>query len=358
MNRLPTFFLIVALFLVMSACRSEPTSPPTPTPTPASMTSGSSLSTGEMAMGGHDMSPVDVAGLAPASAGARGSQPLDFTLDGDTKVFTLTAQVARWSILPDIEVGAYTYNDTVPGPMIRVTAGDQVRIVVNNELPEPTSVHWHGLQIPNDQDGAAGVTQPPIQPGESYTYEYTVPETPGTFFYHSHHEPDRQQALGLYGAYLIEPKDEQQDYDVEYTVMLGEWTVLDGDTFPTMDMSGMEPNFFTINGKSYPATEQLNVKVGDQVLLRIIGSGQFIHPMHLHGQPFTIVGTDGNSVPAGAQLVKDTVLVGPGERYDVLFTARAPGKWLFHCHINHHTTNNGEEVEGGGGLMLVVNVAP
>jgi manganese oxidase len=123
-------------------------------------------------------------------------------------------------------------------------------------------------------------------------------------------------------------------------------------------MEGMEPNFFTLNGKSYPATETINAKVGEQILIRLIGSGQFIHPMHLHGQPFIIVATDGNPVPEGAQLTKDTVLIGPGERYDLLFTARAPGQWLFHCHINHHMTNDGEEEQGGGGLTMIINVTP
>jgi FtsP/CotA-like multicopper oxidase with cupredoxin domain len=309
-------------------------------------------------MGGHDMTPVDVSNAAPASADARGNQPLPFKLDGGVKVFEITPQVARWYILPDVEIGAYTYNGTLPGPMIRVTEGDRVRFVVKNMLPEPTTIHWHGLQIPNDQDGPADVTQPPIQPGETYTYEYTVPDTPGSYFYHTHYEVDRQQALGLYGAYLIEPKSPAANYAVDYTLMLGEWTVLNGRTYAAMDMDGMQPNYFTINGKSYPATDTLNIKVGDRVRLRIVGSGQFIHPMHLHGQPFKIVATDGYPVPEAAQLVKDTVLVGPGERYDVEFVARAPGKWLFHCHVNHHTTNNGAEQEGAGGLTMIINVEP
>ena len=161
---------------------------------------------GGMDMGGHDMTPVDVSGVAAASPDARGNQPLDFTLDGDVKVFVLTPQVARWYILPGVEVGAYTYNGSVPGPLIRVTEGDRVRFVVKNGLPEPTTIHWHGLQVSNDQDGPAEVTQRPIEPGETYTYEYTVPDTPGTYFYHTHYKVDRQQALGLYGAYIIEPK--------------------------------------------------------------------------------------------------------------------------------------------------------
>jgi FtsP/CotA-like multicopper oxidase with cupredoxin domain len=117
-----------------------------------------------------------------------------------------------------------------------------------------------------------------------------------------------------------------------------------------MQVDGMLPNYFTFNGKSYPATETLEAKVGDRILSRLIGSGQFIHPIHIHGGPFEIVATDGNPVPEGARLTKDTVLVGPGERYDVVWTARSPGKWLVHCHINHHVTNDGVEVDGAGGI--------
>jgi FtsP/CotA-like multicopper oxidase with cupredoxin domain len=313
---------------------------------------------GPMGMGGHDMGPVDGSDAPAAPENARGGQPLDPTLVDGVKEFKLTVEKVRWHILPNVEVVAYTYNGTVPGPEIRVTEGDRVRVIVTNNLKEPTVIHWHGMQIPNDQDGAADVTQPPIQPGETFTYAWTVPNTPGTFFYHSHFEADKQQTLGLYGALIVEAQHPTVKYDAEYTVMLGEWTIKEGKTYPAMDMEGALPNYFTINGHSYPATDTLNVKVGQRVLIRFIGSGQFIHPMHLHGQPFKLVGTDGFPVPEAAQLTKDTVLVGPGERYDVEFTARAPGKWLLHCHINHHMTNDGQEVNGGGGLVMIVNVTP
>jgi FtsP/CotA-like multicopper oxidase with cupredoxin domain len=302
------------------------------------------------------MRPVDVANAPSAPAFARGQQPLEYKVVDGVKEFRLIPQIVRWSILPTVQVGAYSYNGTVPGPLVRLTVGERVRFLVENRLPEPTSVHWHGLQVPNSQDGAAGVTQAPIQPGEVFRYEWTVPQTPGTYFYHSHFQADRQQALGLYGVIIIDPPGAAPKPDVDVPILLGEWTVTEMGTLPAMDLDGMKPNFFTINGKSYPETEAINVKVGQRVRLRLVGSGQFIHPMHLHGQPFKIVATDGNPVPEGAQLTKDTVLVGPGERYDVEFVARAPGKWLFHCHINHHTTNNGAEEQGGGGLTMIINV--
>ena len=181
-----------------------------------------------------------------------------------------------------------------------------MRFNVTNNLPEPTSVHWHGLVVPNAMDGPADITQAPIQPGATFTYEFTAQQT-GTFFYHSHKEPDRQQALGMYGALIIDPKDPASvpDHDVEYTIQLQEWLEREGYTFPAMLMEGGLPNYFTINGKAYPATDVIQMKVGQKLLLRFIGSSNnFIHPMHVHGGPFTIVATDGNPVPPAAQIQK------------------------------------------------------
>jgi manganese oxidase len=307
--------------------------------------------------GGHVMGPVEPGSAPMAAPEARGNQPLEPRLVDGVKEFDLTVAPVQWHILPEVMVTAFAYNGQVPGPLLQVSPGDHVRIHVKNELPEPTSVHWHGLSIDNDQDGAAGFTQEPIQPGETFTYDYTVPDTPGTYFYHSHLAADRQQPLGLYGALIIEDAKAPPLADADYIVELGEWRVNDGKTYPAMAFDGMLPNFFTINGKSYPATETVKAKVGDRLLFRFVGSGQFIHPMHIHGGPFEIVATDANPVPAGARYTKDTVLVGPGERYDVVWTALKPGKWLLHCHIAHHTTNDGAEVNGAGGLVMVIDVS-
>ena len=137
-------------------------------------------------------------------------------------------------------------------------------------------------------------------------------------------------------------------------MMLSEARVVDGETYPAMPMAGMEPNYFLINGKAFPATETISIKQGDRVRIRFMGIGQLVHPMHLHGMPFKIVATDGYPVPEAAQLTKDTVLVSPGERYDVEFIASEPGHWMLHCHILHHTTNDGAEP---GGLMMMFDVA-
>ena len=295
-----------------------------------------------------------------APAGARGDRPLEPKIEDGVKVFDMDVSVIEWNILPDEQVEAYAFNQQVPGPRIRVTEGDRVRINVTNNLPEPTSIHWHGMILPNHMDGAADVTQKPIAPGKTFTYEFTAKEA-GTYFYHSHKEPDRQQGLGMYGALIIDPKDPSRDaaydYDKEMVVQLQEWLERDGYTYPAMTMEGALPNYFTINGKSYPETETVNMEVGQRLRIRFIGSNNnFVHPMHVHGGPFEIVETDGNVVPEEARLLKDTVNVGPGERYDVIWEARRPGKWLLHCHIPHHTTNDNTEQEGGGGLMVLINV--
>jgi FtsP/CotA-like multicopper oxidase with cupredoxin domain len=295
-----------------------------------------------------------------APEGARGDRTLEPRIAEDgTKVFDLNVSVIEWNILPYEQVMAYAFNRQVPGPRIRITEGDRVRINVQNDLPESTTVHWHGLILPNKMDGPADITQEPIEPGESFAYEFTANQA-GTFFYHSHDGPDRQQGLGMYGALIIDPKKEPESmpaYDKEAVVQLQEWTERNGYTFPSMIMEGALPNFFTINGKSYPSTETIKMKVGEKLRVRFIGSNNnFVHPMHIHGGPFEIVATDGEPVPESAQIEKDTVNVGPGERYDVIWTAREPGKWLLHCHIPHHTTNDNVEEKGGGGLTQIINV--
>lgn len=304
--------------------------------------------------------PDDVTYEAPADA--RGDLLLRARMVDGIKVFDLEASVIEWSILSEQSVEAYAFNRQVPGPRIRVTQGDRVRINVTNQLPEETSVHWHGLILPNGMDGASDVTQEPIAPGETFTYEFEAAHA-GTYFYHSHHEPDRQQGLGLYGALIVDPRprsrNEAYDYDKEIVIQLQEWLERDGYTYPAMMMEGALPNFFTLNGKAYPDTGRITLEVGERLRVRFIGSqNNFIHPMHIHGGPFEIVETDGYPVPEGARLVKDTVNVGPGERYDVIWKARHPGTWLLHCHIPHHTTNDNTEIHGGGGLMTVIEVTP
>lgn len=358
------WFLALSLFaIILAACspQSSTSAPQQNTGTAANpiessgmgmsatATPGSMMTTNPAAA--HMMEPISGSNVQPATE-ATGGQPLAYREENGVKIFELTTKVVQWPLMDGVSVTAYTYNGTVPGPMIRVIEGDQVRIIVKNELDEPTTIHWHGVAVPNAMDGVPGVTQDPIQPGEMFTYEFTA-KPAGTFMYHSHFDGDVQVGAGLYAPLIIDPKEPASVPDVDVTLMLSEWLVKDGHTYAAMPMSGMEPNYFTINGKAFPATETINVKKGQRVRLRFIAIGQFIHPMHLHGVPFQIVATDGHPVPEAAQLTKDTVSVAPGERYDIEFVATETGQWMLHCHILHHTTNDNVEP---GGLMLMINV--
>jgi hypothetical protein len=285
----------------------------------------------------------------------RGDNTLEPRIENGVKVFDLEVSVIRWHILPHVTVDAFAYNRQIPGPRLRVKQRDRVRIVVHSNLPETTTVHSHGLILENRMDGPAFITQEPIPTGGAYTYEFTA-EQAGTFFYHSHDHPDRQQALGLYGALIIDPRDSTTDEpqaDLEYTIQLQEWLLREGLTYPAMLMEGGLPNYFTINGRAYPSTDVIHMRVGQRLKLRFIGtSNNFIHPMHVHGGPFTVVARDGVTLDVAARYEADTVNVGPGQRYDVIWPARRPGKWLVHCHIPHHTENDNVEEKGGGGLMV------
>ncbi|MCB0112647.1 MAG: multicopper oxidase domain-containing protein, partial [Caldilineaceae bacterium] len=217
-----------------------------------------------------------------------------------------------------------------------------------NNLPEATSIHWHGMPVPYEMDGMT-----PVAPGDSFNYEFTAPAA-GSYMYHSHISSDKQVMVGLYAPFIVEqaePTDNPPAVDVMW--LLSEWRVVDGQTYPAMPMTGGDPNYFTINGKAYPSTDKIAVKKGDTVRIRIAGIGQFAHPMHLHGMNFRIVGYDGVSLPPAQQIVRNTVTVNPGEIVDIEFTADTVGTWMFHCHILHHVTNDGVEP---GGLLTIVEV--
>ena len=306
-----------------------------------------------------DMAAVDPRDVtARYGLDARGARPLDARLENGVKVFDLETSVIGWQILPSVHANAYAFNGQVPGPTLRFRQGDRVRINVTNRLPETTTVHWHGLILPNVMDGPAHVTQKPIENGQLYRYEFTAVQY-GSYLYHSHDHLDRQQALGLYGALIIDPESPAEEIpaDHEYTIELQEWLIREGLTYPAMPMDGGQPNYFTINGRAYPSTDTLHMNVGETLKVRFIGSNNgFIHPMHIHGGPFVVVARDGETLAPTARFKADTINVGPGQRYDVIWTALKPGKWMIHCHIPHHTTNNNTEEQGGGGLMMHIMV--
>jgi FtsP/CotA-like multicopper oxidase with cupredoxin domain len=270
---------------------------------------------------------------------------------GNLREFTLVAEPVRWQIQPGVVVDGWGYNGQIPGPTIHVTEGDLVRVHLINHLPEPTTIHWHGIDVPTDMDGVPGLSQDAVDPGESFTYEFAA-SNPGTRMYHSHTDTDAQIQLGLYGAFIIDPqKPEAQKFDHDYTYILTEKSmdftpqVATGQADILHRDSGngrggdLQKDLFLMNGRAGEAIDPMSIATGGHIRIRLINLGNLVHAMHLHGQAFKIIATDGNPVPLGAQLVKDTVLIGPGERYDLGVDGTNPGVWMFHCHINNHAAN-------------------
>jgi FtsP/CotA-like multicopper oxidase with cupredoxin domain len=257
----------------------------------------------------------------PAKTEGQGNQPLKFDMDGDVKVFKLTVSKIKWEVTPGVKLDAYAYNGMVPGPTIRVTEGDKLRVIVKNEIAdESTVIHWHGLKIENKADGVPFLTQDPIKPGETYNYDFTA-VNPGTHMYHSHANAVAQVTGGLLGAFIIDPKDPavRTKYHEEQDIIM---VLNDG-------RLGL-----TLNGKGFPATEPIVAKLGSKVRIRFMNEGQMTHPMHLHGMPMQVVERDGYPLPQPYML--DTLSVAPGERYDVIVDADNLGTWAFHCHILSH----------------------
>jgi FtsP/CotA-like multicopper oxidase with cupredoxin domain len=291
--------------------------------------SSSTASAADDEMTVDEMDAMHEAGVLafPAETAGKGNQPLEFEMDGDVKVFNLTCSAIDWEFLPGQTAEAYAYNGVVPGPQIRVTEGDTVRIHVTNELPESTVVHWHGLRVPNNMDGVPFITQPPIKPGETFTYEFTIKEgNAGSHMYHSHHNSAEQVTKGLLGAFIVDEKDESKRYDVDvdYTMILNDGPI----------------GGYSLNGKSFPATEPIVAKVGQKVLIRFMNEGLMIHPMHLHGFPMQVVALDGYAVPQPHW--QDTVNIAPGQRVDCIAEPDEPGVWAFHCHVlSHAETKHG-----------------
>ena len=260
----------------------------------------------------------------PAKTEGKGSQLLAPRIEKGVKVYELTASQIQWETAPGQKVEAWAYNEQVPGPQIRVREGDRVKLILHNKLTESTAIHFHGLELPNAVDGVPFITQPPVKSGESYTYEFTIPDgNHGSHMYHSHHNSAKQVGLGLLGAFIVEPKKPMaiEKVDVDHLMILND---------------GMHG--YTLNGKSFPGTEPIKAKKGQKLRIRFMNEGMMIHPMHLHGMHMTVITKDGWPVPAPWRC--DTLNIAPGERWDVVVNCNNPGVWAFHCHILPHAESD------------------
>jgi FtsP/CotA-like multicopper oxidase with cupredoxin domain len=261
---------------------------------------------------------------------------LAFEMDGAVKVFRLKAEPMKQKIAPFKTIDVWGYSGSCPGPTLQVTQGDRVRVIFENALPESTSMHWHGLELPIEQDGVPWISQKPVPPGGSYTYEFTVHQE-GTFFYHAHSA--MQEMIGLIGMFIAHPdKPYTPHVDHDFGIVLQEWAVLPGNSVP--NTASMEFNWLTFNGLSAPATTPLIVRLGSRVRLRLVNLGMDHHPIHLHGHQFVITGTEGGRAPESTWYPTNTVLVGVAQAKVVEFEAKYPGAWMIHCHLPHHMMNS------------------
>lgn len=324
-------------------------------------------SNSEDSMNKHDMSNKNQDTQQEESNG----QSLPKTTKTEVKTgneFTITAKKAVNQFNSNTTLPVWTFDGSVPGSQIRVKEGENVKVNLKNELSEPVTIHWHGVPVPNDQDGIPGVTMNAVQPGETFTYEF-VASVPGTYWYHSHQDSVNQIDKGLYGTFIVEAKNENADKD--YTLVLDEWAssteepekqegTMEGMDHDSMghgseesDMKGMDHSdmniqghdmsmydLYTINGKSGEAIEPFKVSKGEKVKIRLVNAGYMSHKIHLHGHDFTITSTDGQSIQSPSEIKDQLVTIAPGERYDLEFTADNPGTWLIESHDENEAARN------------------
>jgi FtsP/CotA-like multicopper oxidase with cupredoxin domain len=263
---------------------------------------------------------------------------LPWTMEDGAKTFRLVAEPVKREFAPGMTVDCWGYNGQTPGPTIEAVEGDRVRFYVTNKLPERTSMHWHGVLLPNGMDGVAGLTQPHIEPGETYVYEFTLRQH-GTLMYHPHSDEMVQMALGMAGFFVVHPRaPEQPRVDRDFAIMLHEWFVDPGSSRPNPAVM-TDFNLFTFNSRVWPGTAPLVVRTGQRVRVRLGNLSMDSHPIHLHGYRFSMTGTEAGTVPPAARYLEATVNVPVGTTRDVEWVADAPGDWAFHCHKSHHTMN-------------------
>lgn len=271
-------------------------------------------------------------------------------VDG-VKEFHLVAEPVRTEFVPGKIVDAWGYNGSVPGPTIEANEGEPVRVIFDNHLPEMTTVHWHGFEVPLAMDGVPGLGQDPVMPGGRFIYEFTLHQH-GTFFYHSHFA--MQEMMGMIGLFILHPKEAYQPkVHRDFGLVLQEWALLPNNTVP--NTLGMEFNWLTINGKAGPATTPMLVRLGERVRLRIVNLGMDHHPMHLHGNTWVVTGTEGGRVPEAAWTPGNTEIVGVAQARNMEFEAKFVGDWMLHCHLPHHMMNQmvsmvGPLSHGGHGM--------
>ncbi|HEU4846546.1 MAG TPA: copper oxidase, partial [Burkholderiaceae bacterium] len=292
------------------------------------------------------MQPSAAMQLPPLPPNGRPYNPV-VTLNGWTlpwrmkdgvKEFHLVAEPVVREIAPGMKARLWGYNGQSPGPTIEVVEGDRVRIFVTNKLPEHTSIHWHGQRLPNGMDGVTGLTQPGIEPGKTFVYEF-VARRAGTFMYHPHADEMTQMAMGMMGLWITHPKDPRfMPVDRDFCFLLAAYDIDPGSFTPKVNTM-LDFNLWTFNSRAFPAIDPMVMRQGDRVRIRAGNLTMTNHPIHMHGHEFTVTGTDGGWTPPASRWPEVTTDIAVGQMRAIEFIADEPGDWAFHCHKAHHTMN-------------------
>ena len=263
---------------------------------------------------------------------------LPWRMNGEWKEFHLVAEPVVREIAPGMKANLWGYNGQTPGPTIEAVEGDKVRIFVTNKLPEKTTIHWHGMLLPNGMDGVGGLTQPHIPVGKTFVYEFVLKGS-GTFMYHPHSDEMVQMAMGMMGMVVVHPKDPNfRRVDRDFVFIMSAYRFDPGTALPKVaEMTDF--NIWTLNARVFPGIDVMPVRLSDRVRIRMGNLTMTNHPIHLHGHHFAVSCTDGGWVPETAQLPEATTDVPVGAVRAIDFVADAPGDWAFHCHKSHHTMN-------------------
>lgn len=277
------------------------------------------------------------AGLPPVPVEAPDLDKLPWKMVDGAKEFHIYCEHVRRELLPGNWMDFFGYNGSMPGPTIEATQGDRVRLVVHNHLPEPTTIHWHGLELPVEEDGVQGLTQNPIPPGETYVYQFDLHQA-GTFFYHSH--MPMQEAFGMVGFFIIHPAVAWDPVvDRDFLLLFQNFRIDPNQTIS--DSMAMEWSWHTINGRSGPYTRPMVCRLGERIRIRIMDfSPMQHHPIHLHGHTFWVTGHEGARIPKSAWIPRNNELIGVAQAAELEFIAFNPGDWLLHCHMVHHMMNH------------------
>jgi len=262
---------------------------------------------------------------------------LPWRMKDGVKEFHLVAEPVVREIAPGMTARLWGYNGSSPGPTIEAVEGDRIRIFVTNKLPEPTSVHWHGVLLPSGMDGVTGLTQPPIEVGQTFMYEFVL-QRPGTHMYHPHADEMVQMAMGMMGLFIVHPRDPRQHrVDRDYGFILNAYDIEPGSATPRVNTM-LDFNLWTWNSRAFPGIDPFVACTGERVRIRVGNLTMTNHPIHMHGPHFEVTGTDGGWVPKSARWPEVTTDIAVGQMRALEFDAVA-GDWAIHCHKSHHTMN-------------------